>query len=288
MNKIPRPTFNDNEALETLASNQKVGSYPVLKDAVTAIQQGYVQYKAVRGNANSVAAVYLPLEVEGHLKAHYKNPPLAIKHIKSMREEAEHRACPMCGSLHRGTLDHLLPQSSYAAFALFSLNLVPACKCNIKRKDLLFGSNANERILHPYFDDCLSDRLVEASFEDLGGVPRVGIRLCVDATHPEFPAISFHFNSIVKRTGIIGYLRDRWLDLCREPRMSVRALKEKPVSPDALRAILEDELNLLDETHRGKNNWNSIFVAGLLDPNVLDWVFQRMHTPGRLPNGPLI
>lgn len=288
MNKIPRPAFDDRAALQNLANNQKVRSYPHILRAIATIQQGYQQYEGARGNAFAVAPVGIPPAVETYLKAHYKTPPKELKHITTLRNATEHLACPMCGSFHRGTLDHLLPQGGYAAFAVFSLNLVPACKCNSKRQETLIGPNANERILHPYFDDCLAERLFEAHFEDLGPVPRVGLRLCVDNTHPEYAAIAFHFRSIVERTAITGYLRDRWIDLCRKPSLVVRSLKRNAPTLGALREILEEELDMLDDQHRGKNNWNSTFVAGLLDRNVLLWLFQRMYTPGRLPNGPLV
>jgi len=55
-----------------------------------------------------------------------------------------------------------------------------------------------------------------------------------------------------------------------------------------LRQSLEEELDMLDDQHRGKNTWNSTFVAGLLERDVLLWLFWQMYTPGRLPNGPLV
>lgn len=70
--------------------------------------------------------------------------------------------CPMCGSLHSGTLDHIFPQSDYPEFAVFSRNLVPACKCNSKRQNDLLGDGQGERILHPYYDVCLGERLLSA------------------------------------------------------------------------------------------------------------------------------
>jgi hypothetical protein len=287
VNKIPLPIIDDHAALQELADNQLIASYPHLKGAVAGILEGYAQYEAAAGNAFTVVQVDITPEVDAYLKAHYKSPPNALKHITGMREEREHGTCPMCGSFHRGTLDHLLPQISHGAFAVFSRNLVPACKCNSKRRDILTGPSADERVLHPYFDECLSERLVAACFADLGAVPKVGLRLCVDVTHPDYAAIDFHFRSIVKRTAITRYLRDRWADLCRKPSLVVRELKRNPPTPGALRQILEDELDQLDDVHQSKNNWNSIFAAGLLAPDVKDWLFQQIHAHGRLPNAPL-
>lgn len=288
MNRIPCPTINDQVALQELADNERVGSYPHLRDEVADLLQGYAQYEAAGGNAFAVAQVNVRPVVKEYLKAHYRDPPRALRYITTMREEAEHRTCPMCGSFHRGTLDHLLPQISHGAFAVFSRNLVPACKCNSKRSDVLMGPNEGERILHPYFDDCLAERLIAARFEDLGPVPKVGLRLCVDSTHPDYAAIAFHFRSIVERTAITGYLRDRWADLFRKPSLVVRDLKRNPPTIDALKHVLEEELELLDDAHQGKNNWNSIFIAGLLEPEAMNWLFQQFNAPGRLPDAPLI
>lgn len=288
MNKIPRPTFDDHAALQKLSNNPRIGSYPHLQGAVATIQQGYAQYVAARGNAFTVAPVDITSTTGDLLKAHYKNPPKDLEHINTLRKDTEHLVCPMCGSFHRGTLDHLLPQDSYTAFAVFSLNLVSACKCNSKRQNVLIGPNANERILHPYFDDCLAERLAAAHFEDLGPVPRVGLRLLVDNAHTEYAAIAFHFRSIVEQTAVKGYLRDQWIDLCRKPSLVVRELKRNPPTLEVLREILEKELDMLDDKHQSKNNWNSMFLAGLLDQHVLHWLFQQLHAPSRLPNDPLI
>ncbi|RUR31159.1 HNH endonuclease [Vreelandella nanhaiensis] len=288
MNNIPRPAYDDYIALQNLANNKGVGSYPSLQSFVTCIQQGYRQYEALQGNASHITSVVTSPVVEKHLKAHFRKPPQDLKHITELREESEYLVCPMCGSLHGGTLDHLLPKSKYGGFAIYSLNLVPACKCNNRRGELVIGTNADERILHPYFDHCLSERLIEAHFEDLGPVPKVGLRLCIDDTHPEYVAIEFHFRSIVKKTAVQRYLKDRWADICRKPSLVVRSLKNNPQTRNDLKQILEEELDMLDDIHRGKNNWNSIFIAGLLDRPVLQWLFNQLYMPGRLPGGPLV
>jgi hypothetical protein len=288
MDKIPRPQVDDGLVLSNLANNRRAGSYPHLQASVGVIQQAYAQYEAVAGNAFTVAPVGITPVTESHLKAHYKSPPKDLRHITTLRLEGEHLICPMCGSSHRGTLDHLLPQDGYGAFAVFSLNLVPACKCNSKRQELLIGPNPGERILHPYFDDCLAERLVKAQFEDLGPVPKISLRLCVDNAHPEYAAIAFHVRSIVQRTAVTGFLSNRWAKLCRQPSLVVRELDVNPPTYDALQHILEKELHLLDDYHEGRNNWYSMFVAGLLDPVVSTWLLQQIHAPGRLADASLV
>lgn len=288
MNKISRPNVDDHSAISNLAVNTRIKSFPHLQGCVALIQQAYTQYERASGNALNVTAVAIPALAEAHLKTHYKFPPQDLAHIKTLRLGEEHLTCPMCGSSHRGTIDHLLPQASYGAFSVFSLNLVPACKCNILRKDVLIGTNAGERILHPYFDECLSMRLVRGRFSDLGPVPSISLMLCVSRAHPEYPAIDFHVRSIVQRTAVLGFLSDMWAKLCRKPSLVVRALDNNPLTYNALKRVLVKELRLLDDSHGGRNNWHSMFVAGLLDRAVLTWLFGRIHSAGRLADGPLI
>lgn len=288
MNKLPRPNIDDALALTNLANNRRAGSYPNLLPSLSDIKRAYIQYADAAGNAFAVSPVAIPPQVEALLKNHFKSPPKDLEHIKSLRAKNEFLTCPMCGSSHRGTLDHLLPQTSHGAFSVFSLNLVPACKCNSIRQELLIGPNPGERILHPYFDGCLERRLVKARFEDLGPVPRVTLQLCVSMAHPDFSAINFHMRSIVSRTSVTGFLRDSWVKFCRKPSLIVRALEDNPQSYNALRRILLKELRTLDDQHDGCNNWHSMFVAGLLDRSVLDWIFPRFHSPGRMANTSLI
>lgn len=287
MNKITRPYINDALALTELAENKKASSYPQLRAIVDIVHLAYAQYEAVGGNAFAVAPVTLSAQARDYLKGHYKSPAKGLSHINTLRLSQEHLTCPMCGSTHRGTLDHLLPQASHPTFAIFSLNLVPACKCNSNRSDRLLGDNPGERILHPYFDGCLSMRLIRAKFEDLGPVPRISVDLCIPATHPDYAAVSFHVRTVVKSMPIVGYLNKKWANLYRKPSLAVRALAANPRSITALKTLLLTELLQLDDEHGGKNNWNSMFVAGLLDRPVLTWLFQSLNEPGRKPNARL-
>lgn len=164
---------------------------------------------------------------------------------------------------------------------------MPACKCNSKRKETLLGINPGERVLHPYFDDCLGERLVRAQFDDLGDVPKVSLALVISNTHPHYSAISFHVRSIVQRSAICKYLADRWSSFYRKPSLVIRSLGGSIQTQAEVHALLENERIALDDLHKGKNNWNSVFVSGLLDPIVLAWLTQTLSAPGRMPDSPL-
>lgn len=287
MNKVQLPAYDDSAAFDNLSKNQRLGSYPQLQPLVATLQAGYAQYVAVNGSPTLVQNQAISATAAAFLKGHYASPPADLAHITKMRESTEHLVCPMCGSMHSGTLDHYLPKNGFPIFSVFSKNLVPACKCNSKRSETLLGVNPGERVLHPYFDDCLGERLVSAMFEDLGDVPRVSLVLLIPNTHPLHSAIAFHVRSIVQKSAVVRYLADRWSSLFRKPSLVVRAFAENIATQTDVQALLEAERDSLDDLYKGKNNWNSIFVSGLLDPIVLAWLAGRLSMPGRAPDGPL-
>lgn len=287
MRNLPPPSNRDETAFESLANNSRVKSYPHLKPISNSIKLAYAEYALHRGNPSLVANLAVSGDQAKILNGHYSSPPADVSYIRRMREESAHKACPMCGSMHSGTLDHYLPKKKFPAFSLLSLNLVPACLCNGRRKEVLVGANPGERILHPYYDPCLSERLIRAKIEDLGEVPRIGVALLVPDTHPSFSAIQFHFDQIVKKAGIRGFFADRWSDLLRRPSLIVREFGYAVPSLAAFHAALDAELDRLDDMYQSKNNWLSAFLIGLSDPPVAAWLFQRLSDPARAYDGPI-
>ena len=289
MNRLDPPDyFDDAAALDALAVNKRLNCYPHLAAHVPAIKAGYLQYVAASGNAHAVANVALPAPIQGYLRALYAKPPAAIDYIDRIREESDADCCPMCGSFHSGTLDHLLPKTDYPVFAIFGRNLVPACKCNSKRTNQLTGAAPNERILHPYFDDILGERLFVAHFEDLGLAPKITLRPLLDPADPDAAAVRFHMTNVVERTSVLRYLRTCWTNLLRRPSLVAAELRDAPASREALENILLAELDRQDDTYGSRNNWRSVFLAGLLDDPVLDWLFAAFQRPGWETDGPLI
>lgn len=288
MNKVQLPPFDDAAAFASLSNNARVGSHPHLQPLLGTVQNSYAQYVAVNGAPALVQNPAIGNALATFLKGHYADPPADLAYITEMRESSKPLVCPMCGSMHSGTLDHYLPKNNYPIFSVFSKNLIPACNCNSRRGELLCGPKAGERVLHPYFDDCLSQRLLSAHFEDLGAVPKVSLILVVSNTHPNYSAISFHADRIVRRSAVLGYVRDRWSKLIRKPSLIVRAFAENITTQAEVQVALEDERNHLDDLHESKNNWNSIFLSGLLDPPVTAWIAGRLAVPGRVPNSALI
>ncbi|SEL75926.1 hypothetical protein SAMN05216359_1163 [Roseateles sp. YR242] len=287
MNRVQPPPYDDAAAFAGLSNNARVGSHPHLQPLVGTVQASYAQYVAVNGAPTLVQNPAISDALATFLKGHYADPPADLAHITKMRESSKHLVCPMCGSMHSGTLDHYLPKNGYPIFSVFSKNLIPACNCNSRRGEILFGPNPGERVLHPYFDNCLGERLVSAHFEDLGAVPKVSLVLLVSNAHANYPAIKFHVDSIVKRSAVVGYVRDRWSKLIRRPSLIVRAFAKNIATEAEVQAILAGERDCLDDLHGGKNNWDSIFLSGLLDPPVTAWIAGRFAVPGRVADSAL-
>jgi hypothetical protein len=289
VNRIERPNFfDDNAALNALAVNELVASFPQLQAHVPAIIQGYQDYLARRGNALTVGHVPLPENIEKFLRGHYGSPPGDLSFLSEIRARSDVDCCPMCGALHSGTLDHILPQSGHAAFAIFGPNLVPACRCNSLRGNALTGPHLGQRILHPYFDDVLKQRLLSARFEDLGLVPKVSLHILLPLNHPSYPAVEFHTAHVVERNNVRGFLRKSWTKLLRKPSSISPELRMDPRSRAELIAILTRQLETNDEFHGSQNNWLSVFLMGLLHEPVVDWLTARFSSAGREADGPLL
>lgn len=289
MNRVERPTFfDDDAALIALSQNQLLGSYPQLQGHVAEIRDAYTQYVAVGGDVSAIAGVTLPPAIGKLLKGHYANPPVDLPYIAKLRDDGRIRTCTMCGSLYGYTLDHVMPKGMNPCFAIFGLNLVPACQCNTLRTNQLIGAAPGERVLHPYFDDIMGERLLAARFEELGPVPRVTIQIILDALHPAHAAVLFHMNNVVARTHVTSWIALEWNKLLLKPGNVIRFLRNDPATRAELVAIIEDERGIVDETLGSKNSWHSILLGGLLDDDVVDWLLASFHRPGRVPNGPLV
>ncbi|WP_449284426.1 hypothetical protein [Marinobacter sp. PE14] len=275
MNKLLAPKEDDSAGLKDLAHGRGKYASP-LQSVENNIVQQYLNYEKHLGNPWSINPINLNEDQKRSLAYYYKNPTKKLAYINDIRANDETDVCPMCGSLHRGTLDHFFPQADYPEFSLFSLNLVPACKCNILRQTKLKGKAPSERVLHPYFDACLSERLLKARFKDLGDTPSISVEICVSVAHPNYTEIQYHAKNIVESSRLYEYLNKRWRKLLIKPKAILSGLKWKtPRNKEDLIELIEGQLETEDEDHESKNNWRSIFVCGLLERDLIDWMWKE-------------
>ncbi|ODT47763.1 MAG: hypothetical protein BGO80_13715 [Devosia sp. 63-57] len=95
-------------------------------------------------------------------------------------------------------------------------------------------------------------------------------------------------DNVVSKTGVLQFVMRTWAKLIRRPGQLSTELAQNPSSKGELRMTLEKELFRLDEFHESRNNWLSIFVCGLLDEDVLEWLYAQFSRPGRFRDDPLL
>lgn len=76
----------------------------------------------------------------------------ARHHYDTLRQSVPHNTCPFCSQRRIRTLDHYLAKTTHPIYAVTPLNLVPSCSdCN-KSKLAHEPEDAEEQVMHPYFD----------------------------------------------------------------------------------------------------------------------------------------
>ena len=257
---------NDAQKITATSQRKKLHrtSFPHLRNELQSILNGYQNYATNNGNALSVANVDITNDLSIALKKHYASPPTDLKFIDDLRASSPN-VCPMCGSLKTGTLDHLFPKDDYPCFAVYSKNLVPACDCNSKRRTNL--TNGNKRILHPYYDLFLNQRLLSCTIVQDPRFPKAKIEIAyVLPQHLEIDSIKYHTEKVVLPSGIINWLEGEWDTTTQKPSLKIQTLPSTniPTITDFSR-YLTDALNRYDQSYSTPNNWFSIFVHGILN-----------------------
>ncbi|HDU8309354.1 hypothetical protein [Morganella morganii] len=266
MKKLPSPAVNDTQKITATSQRRRLNktSYPHLHNELQSILTGYQNYDANNGNALSVAKVNITNELSIALKKHYASPPTDLKFIDDLRASSPN-VCPMCGSLKTGTLDHLFPKDDYPCFSVYSKNLVPACDCNSKRKTNL--TDGNKRILHPYYDFLLNQRLLSCNITQDSQFPKAKIEIAyVLPQHLEIDSIKYHTEKVVLPSGIINWLEGEWDTTTQNPSLKIQTLPSAniPTITD-FSEYLNDALNRYDQSYSTPNNWFSIFIHGVLN-----------------------
>ncbi|MCC2616170.1 hypothetical protein LJ739_07955 [Aestuariibacter halophilus] len=266
MKKLPLPTTDDSQKTTENSNNDLLGetSYPYLKNELQNILNGYLNYHTNSGNAFNVAPVNISDVLADGLKKNYKSPPKDLKFIEDLRKSSP-IVCPMCGSLGTGTLDHLFPKEDYPEFAVYSKNLVPACDCNVKRRTNF--KDGNKRVLHPYYDNVLNQRLISCEISQDPTFPMAKIKIkFVVPNHPEIESIKFHAEKVILPSGLIGWLEGQWDSLVKDPSLSIHTLPDEHLASLAdFERCLDSALSKYDRKFETPNNWYSIFFHGLVN-----------------------
>lgn len=279
MKKLPLPRVNDVRSTTDTANNTRLHktSFPHLQNTLPLVIGSYQQYTNSNGNALNIHSIRVSDDLKKGLLKNYNKPPNSLAFIKQIRASSP-VVCPMCGSLKTTSLDHLLPKENYPEFTVYSKNLVPACDCNTKRGTATKNQVTGARVMHPYFDNCLSQRQLSCSILPRSNFPNVDIRIAyVNPADPLIDSLKFHVQKVVMPSGLVGWLSSKWSSLVEYPGGVVHTLPPKRIAGTAeLQTYLDDALQRYDRSLGTPNNWESILVHGLIhSAGVLPWLLSR-------------
>lgn len=268
--KFLTPPENDDEfELLELSKNQRLSSYPLLANYLPLMGALYAQYISSDGNPWKIKPCHMADELKVSLRSHYTNEiKERLSFLSYYRNRLSPRVCLMCGGYGAGTLDHYLPKNEYPEFSIFSKNLVPACSCNTRRREIVKGDNTNQRIIHPYYDDFNDIRLYKIVF--LGSLedPVIDIDV-IDKDHDQSELIKFHMEEVLIKNKIIYWMIDLWSNLSTVPNnplmVNIRFDRLKVIDLPRLKREIKRLLDISDGSVGTKNSWNSIFYYGLLE-----------------------
>lgn len=268
MKGINPPPVNDIEELQLLADNERLGSYPDLRNECTKIVSQYDDYILHGGDPWRLTQLPVGNRLQKALIAHYNKPPTGrLKFINEYRRTLSPTICPMCGGFGNGTLDHYLPKDDYPEYSVFSKNLVPACNCNSLRGTTVKGRASPQRVIHPYFDDFLEQRLYQSSFKGSFETPSISIEV-IDDNHPQVALLQFHLDEVISNDATQGWFEKYWSDLSQRAHDILDLVLPPPgqdVTGAELMGSIERYRNAKDKEHDTCNNWLSIFYTGLMN-----------------------
>lgn len=267
LKKLSLPSFDDEEIIRKLAENNRLINSGFYSDKSSEILENYDNYNNGNPWNVSISSSFSEKEKEV-LRSTYKSPPKLLRGILHQIRYSELTGCSMCGGFGSGSLDHVLPKEQYPEFSIFLRNLVPVCTCNSIKSELVKGRNPSERILHPYFDELLSDRILIAKFDGNFLFPQITIENCFSKESIYFNAVNFHFENIVKRTNVEFFFIKHWAQLIRCPERILDTLSRiSNVTYSSLENAINKKLENKDYEFGTPNNWKSAFFYGLSQNN---------------------
>lgn len=231
------------------------------------VSNAYIEYLAHKGDPWEIFSLdSLDEKLKENFRKHYKSKAERLKFVSEIRHALRSDCCPMCGSVKPpGQVDHFLPQANFAEFSFFMPNLVSACDCNGQKMANFKGANWGERLMHPYFDQNLMNRLVYIAFEGEPDKPTLSVKCTSDYLNN--PAVNFHIATVLNKTTLLNKSIFSWSVLADDPRgqLHLRHQKYPKVTEEDIREKLSDFLDSSDKKNSSLNNWDSMFYFGLLN-----------------------
>jgi hypothetical protein len=283
MKKLPLPEAADDDVLQAIADRHPVADCPHLATDLATVKQRYLDYHSAAGNAlaaNAPQPITMPGLLQAALKNRYSTFSEDRKYISAIRDTSIN-ICPMCGAPAIGTVDHVFPREHFAELAIFSKNLVPACfNCNTHRSSNYKGAGPDERVLHPYYDVRMDERLVRANISPVGtdfGKPVIDVVPNIPQTDLLYAAVTFHLKTVIRPAGIVNRLCVMWACLQRDQN-GILILQGTDFSDMQFDQEVHAALARADAEFSCRNNWKSILLAGLHANNPAKlWLAQKIR-----------
>lgn len=255
------PRYDDLEKIRELSKKDNLDSFPMLAENLELIENEYEHYVRVNGD---VTLLNPPLKLDAHLeeglKADYSRNLKALAYIAEIRDELSPDVCPMCGSFGTGQADHFVPKKTYPEFSLFARNLVPACKCN-QTKLTAYKNADGARILHPYFDKSLGERILYLEFSGDMIAPDMAIELTLP--YKTNANAKYHVSSIVARGNVLNWASKEWSKIKARPSGTIFQKDNGNFTTADIKKMLEKAFLNFDRDYGTPNNWKSMFYYGL-------------------------
>jgi len=268
MKEIKPPYVKDVEELQLLADNANLGSYPQLLGNYIVFRDQYLKYISNKGDPWSIESLISDNDLKGALVTHYNSAPKGrLEFIDFYRRKLSPDICPMCGGPGNGTVDHYLPKDLYPEFSFFSKNLIPACNCNSLRGTTIKGDKSPKRVIHPYFDTFLNERLYTTLFAGDFDAPKISIDI-INKNHPNFDILKFHLDEVINNAATQGWFEKNWAKLSKKVHLILKYfLPPKPeiITVESLKNTIENYIDSKDLEFETPNNWHSIFYSGIID-----------------------
>jgi hypothetical protein len=258
MRRLPPPAVDDRALLHDVVQNKRLQAAAVIRPFEAAVAQRYVAYGGGQGNPWTIARDHQFQPPRASFHNVYLSPPRALSFIDDLRDSAR-GACPMCGSDGNGTLDHYLPKAEYPEFSFFSLNLIPACfRCNVRRRANYMGVHAQERPLHPYYDNYAAQRILSAS---VVGPLNIPVFKAIPWNPPPGMAvlIRWHIENVVEPAGFARHCQQRWSRLLDDPQLHLGPLANDHHVAAQLAKHAAEAAHLTESP----NSWDSCFFHGV-------------------------
>jgi hypothetical protein len=272
--------FNDAAALNALAMSKARIAKILNAGARTHLVNAYAGYAAFVANPPAALSKFKGRTISSALLIEaYETPPVAISPlIIAVQTGLSPNICPMCGSLKTGTADHYFPKADYPEFSFYSWNLVPACDCNIKRGTALYGTGANEWIIHPFYEKKLTDRIISLNFDFSKPTPTLAIgKLYPAGINPA--TIDFHVEKIHSKTTMLDWLIAEWARLLETPMDAMTWYPTGVVNKAQVTSRISELMTASDRKLGTPNNWTSALFHGVhSSPQALDLVTSAMNS----------